>query len=638
MIRDSFVLRVLSVLFVFIALPLLIACFILFQKDYERAINDAKLVLETTAKLKTHSLYHIRPFSSSFVGELAYYLNLADNMPKDLDPKMSDKLREISQLSDNIHLYLVIPEKKFGHYKKVAEGESIYTEKDFVSYDHLPSISKGGEINFVRTIYSADENKYIFNLYTAKAILSKENQSLLGYLLVVSNIDNEVRETLNVENDGGERYRFAAVQEDGVVVAADDKKLIGNYFYPMSSQKKEKFLLETYQNAEDARLASQPLPVNVESQQNFFEFQFGNQVQLAYLPSSAEFGVAILAYSEKEKVFHKAMRRFLFIYNAYGLLLIVGGGVSYALSQLLSRPLKQLSNLMKDVGEGNLSVRFHAERFGYEINSLGNIFNQTLDTLLTNIEKAENYRVAKETYQKELEIGYEVQRQLLPEKMPTLSQVELVARYFFSAVAAGDFYDILVRNDKHLFLVVGDVATKGITPCLYALVVRSLIRSYSYITEDIGKILTATNTLFCKDSSDTGIYVTLLMAHYDLQMKMLSYYSCGHVPAIVRRANGHLEFLTHRGMALGLKEGIQYEQVNCQMEPGDLILFYTDGLTRSLNEMGQPFSFERLCDILQHRNWVSAAEVIQGIEDEMRAFLGERLKEEEMVFFAMRII
>ena len=637
MIKESFVLRVLAVLFIFLALPLLVACFIMFQRDYEQAINDARKALESTAKLRTHSIYHIKPFSSSFVGEVAAYLDLKNTMPEKTSLEMSKELEKIVEVTpDAIELSLLVPTHERGEYLQVASSNPKKMGTTFTSYDHLPSIAKGGIVEFVRTFYSPEEKKYTLYTYVAKSIVSKKDDSLLGLLLVQSNIDADVAFILEQAKDVHPADTYAVVQEDGVVVQASDPKLIGEYFRPLSNQEMKKFLEETKQDPENAKLAKNPLVINSEVGTNFFEFELANTIQLAFLPPPREFGVSVLAYSPKQKVFNQAMHRFLYIYNAYGILLILGGGISYFLSVLMARPLNQLSSLMKSVASGDLGRRFKEERLGYEINSLGMIFNQTLDSLLENIDRAENYRIAKETNQKELEIGYQVQRQLLPEKMPQGEGINLAATYLPSLVAGGDFYDCIQKDKDKYFLVVGDAAAIGISSCFYALVVRSLIKGYVSVTDDIGKILTNANAIFCTDVGDTGMYLVLLMGCYNSTTKTLSYYSCGHTAGLVRKANGHIELLDHRGMALGLDEHVKYDHADVPIEEGDLIVFYTEGLIQATNEKNQFFSRERVINCLQHRNWKTAEEVVAGLKEEVQAFTGQ-VPQNELTIVAMSI-
>ncbi len=638
MIKESFVLRVLAVLFIFLALPLLIACFVMFQKDYEAAIDEAKRVLQTSASVRTSSIYHVKPFSSNFVGQINYFLDLKNRMPHEIDKTLTESLKKISDTGNNLVTISVLgPPKEGGVHPILASSQDDLLGKTFVSYDHLPSIAKGGRDEFVRTVFSKELQKYSFNIYVAQAILS-ENDTLLGYLLINANIDSELGRIIQLGREVHSDDYYAVVQEDGVVVMANDSALSGSYFTEMSSEKKQKFFTETHQTPSDACLDNAPLSSNtVATSPNFLEFQFRKDVQLAYLPPPSKYGVSVMAYSSKQLVFNKAMKRFLFIYIGYGALLIIGGVVSYVLSVMMSKPLRKLADLMKKVEEGDLSHRFQDEKLGYEINALGNIFNQTLDTLLDNIQKEETYRITKETYQKELEIGYEVQRRLLPEKMPDMKEVEIASVYLPSEVAGGDFYDFIEKDGK-LFIVLGDAASKGISPCLYALVVRSLVRGYTGIREDVGKILVSTNDLFCADVGETGMYVTLFMGSIDVKKKVFSYYSCGHPPAILRKSSGHVELLEHRGMALGIREGTNFEKVDVQLESGDLLLFYTDGFVHASNERHQYFSRDRILDCLQHRDWKTANEVIDGLTQEVKEFIGGAKQEGEITIVAMRII
>ena len=122
-----------------------------------------------------------------------------------------------------------------------------------------------------------------------------------------------------------------------------------------------------------------------------------------------------------------------------------------------------------------------AYRFGFEINDLGEIFNEMLISMRSYMKRAEDEKAKREAIAQELKIGHEVQLQILPESMPYYPKSE-IADYFISAKeVGGDFYDVFLQEaaeGQKLFFVIADVSGKGISACLYSLGVSSLIRGF----------------------------------------------------------------------------------------------------------------------------------------------------------------
>ena len=188
-----------------------------------------------------------------------------------------------------------------------------------------------------------------------------------------------------------------------------------------------------------------------------------------------------------------------------------------------------------------------------------------------------------------------------------------------------------------LIIAVADAAGKGISPCLYALSARSLLRTYATLTDDPGEALSQANNAFMEDAGDTGMFVTMFSGFYHTDSKILTYYSCGHVPPIVRRFDGRLVTLEHSGMALGLRESKGFKSDSIQLEPGDIVIFYTNGLTEAVNNRFQSFSEKRLKSCLQQRKWSSAQEAVDGLTAELRAFTGTASQEEEVIIVALKV-
>ncbi|HEY4831712.1 MAG TPA: PP2C family protein-serine/threonine phosphatase, partial [Waddliaceae bacterium] len=149
--------------------------------------------------------------------------------------------------------------------------------------------------------------------------------------------------------------------------------------------------------------------------------------------------------------------------------------------------------------------------------------------------------------------------------------------------------------------------------------------------------MVATNNFFSIETGDTGMFATLLAGIYDWRTRILSYYSSGHNPGIVRRKDGSIETLAHGGIAMGvviLKEASSY---TIQLYTGDTVVFYTDGVTEAHNEAHQLFTEERLIDIIKNEGDQTADELIKSIVDHVRVFAGKTPQFDDITLLVMKV-
>lgn len=635
MIKQSLTLRILAISFLVLALPLLIDSFIFFQNSYLAIVEEAKKDLRQSANFRIFALAEMQPVRQVLLKEVEYLLNLEEDLESAKPEELEKKLSQITKSGGDFQLFILqIKDKNLAITASSVPNIASY----FSSFFRLEDIIKQGEGTFIRFLYSPEQSSYLPYLFFARVIHSKKTGQTLGLLVAMKGIEKEL--AAFVTKEGGNNREYALLNTDGAVLAATDPKMVGQLFDPISPLRRKQMI--DSQELGNRELPFHPLKIIQGDDPLFFEFIFDNRIQIAYRAYVSDLDLSVIAYSPKEKLFSEAVGHFLLIYLVYGIILVAGIGVAYWISLWISRPLRQLSYLMGQVRKGNLGVRFQQEPFGFEINMLGEMFNKTLYSLLENVQKAENERVKKEKYQREIDIGRQVQKSLFPAQVPKVEGAEVYGAYLPAEQVGGDFYGIIQKKTKQgeeaIFLNVADAAGKGISSSLYSLSARSLVRSYITLYDDVGEILSRTNNVFLEDVGDTGMFVTILLGAYHSKTRVLSYYSCGHLPGIVRRNSGQLVTLNHSGMALGLVEAKEsFKEDTYQLESGDLVVFFTKGLIEAANEKHQHFSERRLRNLLQERKWISAKEAVDGITQEVKNFVGDIPQDEEIIIVALSV-
>ena len=237
------------------------------------------------------------------------------------------------------------------------------------------------------------------------------------------------------------------------------------------------------------------------------------------------------------------------------------------------------------------------------------------------IENARLYGVAVEKgrIERELQMGREMQRSLMPVQMPPMPGYDLAATWEAARELAGDFYDAFRLDDDRLGVVIADVSDKGAAAALFMAVSRSFIRSYAHAGLSPTDTLRAANDLIVHDAHN-GMFVTVY--HSVFQRNGHCYnVNAGHNPPLLyqRRAN-RVEFLPKGGRAIGWFENNPVKETLLDLQPGDTIVYYTDGLTEAQNAQGDYYGEERLAQLVLATAGKSAAQVRDYIVRDVETF------------------
>ena len=232
---------------------------------------------------------------------------------------------------------------------------------------------------------------------------------------------------------------------------------------------------------------------------------------------------------------------------------------------------------------------------------------------------AEKLEAERRTAQ-ELEIAKQVQAKLFPQTLPQLETLEYAGICIQARAVGGDYYDFLDLGRGRLGLVIADISGKGIAAALLMANLQANLRSQSAIAlYQPQRFLRSVNQLFCENTTDSS-YATLLFAHYEDETRCLRYANCGHYSPILLRGDGTLERLDATGTVLGL-----FQQWACSIEerglfPGDILAFFTDGVTEAFDEAGEEFGEERLIEALRRNREQPAQALVATVVEEIRQF------------------
>jgi sigma-B regulation protein RsbU (phosphoserine phosphatase) len=259
----------------------------------------------------------------------------------------------------------------------------------------------------------------------------------------------------------------------------------------------------------------------------------------------------------------------------------------------------------------------------------------SFNSMTGSLERLMLEQKEKERLQSELTIAQEVQANLFPHQQHDLPTLQLHGICRPARTVSGDYYDFLIfrRPDEPdgtpgaesgVAIVLGDISGKGISAALLMATLHSAVRAYQLASEDLvysdtsfagliasregragdsgklfespGRILSLLNRHLYR-TTQAEKYATLFLAHYDAASARLTYSNAGHLPPLVLGRDGKVRRLDHGGTVIGLMDGMRYEEDSFQMQPGDILVAYSDGVTEPENDFGE-FGEARLMEIV----------------------------------------
>jgi len=313
----------------------------------------------------------------------------------------------------------------------------------------------------------------------------------------------------------------------------------------------------------------------------------------------------------------------------------------YLLSNYFVSPILDITRRVRRFTSGELETELPltgAEEF-FEISRA---FNQ----MMTRLSQDQKNIVEREKMAKEIEVASEIQKTLLPSKLPEIPNLELDAFYRAASIIGGDLYDIFRISEQRYCLTVADVSGKGVPASLMMSVLRTVIQIHAASEESAKRVLTKVND-YLADNIPAGMFITIFLVIYDARENMINFVSAGHNPMLFyRAAEKELIRFNPRGMPLGVPtaNGVSFgdglEEIAVKLNPGDLFVMFTDGVTEARDRENQQFGMERLTGFLEKYLAESAGEKLnmlsRAMVSELDDFTGFSKASDDVTFIVAR--
>lgn len=276
-------------------------------------------------------------------------------------------------------------------------------------------------------------------------------------------------------------------------------------------------------------------------------------------------------------------------------------------------------------------------------NKLIDLDEETISALVIQVSIAINNAqiyselIVKERMSNELDVASRIQKKILPADVDEIFGLE-IAQYFEPAKEiGGDYYDYTILDDNVFSITIADVSGKGVPAAFLMALGRSVLKTLT-LTGDFApnENLNELNKIIYSDITE-DMFITMMHSKYNKENKTLYYSNAGHNPLVVYRAStDSIELHTVKGVAIGFLEEYKYRQGEIQLNKGDIVIFYTDGITEAENSNKEMFGLERLKEVIYNNKNKSPKELRKVILESINRFRKDYEQTDDLTFVILK--
>ena len=286
------------------------------------------------------------------------------------------------------------------------------------------------------------------------------------------------------------------------------------------------------------------------------------------------------------------------------------------------------------VGVLTVGKKITDRRFSYEDMTLLSLLSTQIAIALENTRLYEE-RLTRQRIDEELHLAREIQRLLLPRQTPRNEYFDIAALNLPSHEVGGDYYDFVDLRDSVLGVAIGDIAGKGIPGALLMSNLQAAGRAAAIRSTSTKAVMEELNNQITR-STTAEKYATFFYAIL-WPDKKLTYTNAGHNFPLHCHADGSICELRQSNLVVGVREGIKYDEHTITVQSGDVLIFYTDGITEAMNAQWEEFGVERLNDVIRQNYFHSAELIRNAIYDAVHQFAGDTAQADDLTLVVVKV-
>lgn len=308
--------------------------------------------------------------------------------------------------------------------------------------------------------------------------------------------------------------------------------------------------------------------------------------------------------------------------------------IFFLIKRVVVSKITDVNASLEKITQGDLDEVVNV-RSNEEFASLSDGINSTVSSLKGYIKEA------SEQINKELELAKNIQSSALPNVFPAFPKrkdFDIYACMDPAKEVGGDFYDFYLTNHQTLNFLVADVSGKGIPAAMFMMRAKTELKTLTEADVPLADVFTTGNRALC-EGNDAGMFVTAWQGSIDLDRGLVQYANAGHNPPLVRHGDDSFNYLRSKpGFVLAGMDTIRYKTNELQLEPGDILFLYTDGVTEATNAEKELFGEERLLNAINSKDYSSMQELCDFIKSEVETFVAGAPQFDDITMVAFKYI
>lgn len=340
---------------------------------------------------------------------------------------------------------------------------------------------------------------------------------------------------------------------------------------------------------------------------------------------------------QMQQLLFEIFRLFMIFFAVIGIAVIM---LSFAVSGTITRPIEELALSVHEVGSGNFDKKI-AVRSNDEVGQLAERFNEMADSLKEYMHDFGVMVAEKERISAELDVATSIQANMLPKILPPYlghEKFEIFATMNPAKEVGGDFYDFFLIDNDHLGLVMADVSGKGVPAALFMVIAKTLIKNRAFMGGTPGEILADVNNQLC-EGNDADLFVTVWLGILELSTGKVTASNAGHEYPAVKRAGGKYElFKTKQSPAVATMEGMRFRVTEFELNHGDCLYIYTDGVPEATNIHEELYGTDRMLEALDSTEGMSAEEILHTMKKSVMDFTGEAPQFDDVTMLYLKFL
>lgn len=323
------------------------------------------------------------------------------------------------------------------------------------------------------------------------------------------------------------------------------------------------------------------------------------------------------------------------ILGVFGVGMVVAFGASVWLARFLNKPIGQLVKGTRLAAEGDLTARVPEDRKD-ELGELAHAFN----LMLSELNRQRDELREQERMRGELATARRIQQAMLPASAPESGSLNIDFFAESASEVGGDYFDFLPVGEHQMAIAIGDVTGHGVPAALLMAVVRSCLHTQVLTNHRVIDVMKVANNLVRSSSLERQL-MTFFYSILDTRTGILTYANAGHLhPYLFRASTGVVEILPSASYPLGVRDSATYPEKQVQLHPGDLLVFYSDGIIEAKSPDGEEFGFDRMEGLVRSHGDLPADRFVKELLAEWRQFTlasKEQPNEDDVTVVAVKL-